>query len=75
MKQLSKKEEKVEDTLDSTDLCKELEKCRVEMRGPYLDKNENRKWRQKQREARRVTELEDATIKKEMKITPVITAP
>ena len=33
-------------------LATELRKCRLEMEGPYLDREENRKLRQQQRQAR-----------------------
>ena len=37
----------------------ELEKCRLEMKGPYFDEADNRKLRAKQKEARLVSDLED----------------
>lgn len=36
---------KADDSFESVDLGKELKKCRIEMKGPYLDKDENKKWR------------------------------
>lgn len=57
-----KKKQKASDSFESVDLSKELQKCRVEMKGPYLDKDENKKWRQKQREAKRTTELEEKEL-------------
>lgn len=40
-------------------LTTELERCRLEMQGPYLDPEENLKLRQKQRQARQESEWED----------------
>ena len=67
-----KKKQKAEDSFESVDLSKELQKCRIEMKGPYLDKDENRKWRQKQREAKRATELEERELQH---VTPVVATP
>ncbi len=36
---------KQEDTLSCVDLTDELEKCKLAMKGPYLDREENRKLR------------------------------
>jgi hypothetical protein len=67
-----KKKQKADDSFESVDLSKELQKCRIEMKGPYLDKDENKKWRQKQREAKQTTELEERELQR---VTPVVATP
>ena len=54
------------------DLSKELEKCRLEMKGPYLDKEANRQLRQRQRQARKESERQDREAHtKQKKVIPV----
>lgn len=44
-------------------MSKELERARLEMRGPYMDPAENRNLRHQQRKARMMSKLEDGGLK------------